>query len=74
MWRKGSLCALQVGMETGTANMENSIWGLHENFKIELPHSSAIARLGTCPKKTKLFIKKKGSTVFFETLFIIAEL
>ena len=38
MWRKGNPCALQVGMETGTANMENSIWEtVYENFKIELP-------------------------------------
>ena len=47
-----------------------------KNLKIELPHNLAIARLGTCLKKPKLLNKKKkkGSTVFFETLFIIAKI
>ena len=75
MWRKGSLCALQVGMETGTANMENSIWGLHENFKIELPCNLVITLQGIFLKKTKTLIWKDISNPMFrEALLTIVEI
>ena len=41
---------------TGTANMENSIWGLHENFKTELPCNLVITLQGIFLKKTKTLI------------------
>ena len=76
MWRKGNPCALQVGMETGTANMENSIWEtVYENFKIELPWNLVIPLQGIFLKKTKTLIwKDKSTPMFSEALLTIVEI
>ena len=44
VWRKGNPLTLLVGMQTGTATMENSVEILFKKKKveIELPHDPAI--------------------------------
>ena len=52
MWRKENPCVLFVGLQTGTATMENSM----KIPQIELPQGPAILLLGIHPKKTKTLI------------------
>ena len=54
MWRKENPCVLFVGLQIGTATMENSM----KIPQIELPHGPAILLLGIHPKKTKTLIRK----------------
>ena len=49
MWRKGNPSALLVGMQTGTAIVENSM-EFPQKIKMELPVDPAIPLLGLCPK------------------------
>ena len=51
MWRRGNPLAVWVGMQTGTATLENSVEVLGE-LKIELPYNPAIALLGIYLKDT----------------------
>ena len=51
MWRKGIPLTLLVGMQVGTATLENSVEVL-KKLKIELLYDPAIALLGIYPKDT----------------------
>ena len=55
MWRKRDPSALLVGMQTGAATLENSVWFL-KNLKTELPYDPAIALLGIYLKDTGVLI------------------
>ena len=52
MWRKGEPLTLLVGMQVGTATLENSVEVLQKKLKIELPYDPAIELLGIYPKDT----------------------
>ena len=52
MWRKGNTLALLVGIQAGTATLENSVWEGPQKLKLELPYNSEIALLGIYPKDT----------------------
>ena len=69
-WRKKeNPPTLLVGMQTGTATVENSI-EIFQNIKIELPYNQAIPLLGRQPKKPETQIQKDMCTpVFKATLF-----
>ena len=45
MWRKGNPSALLVGMQTGTATVENSMEFPGKNLKMEMPFDPAILLL-----------------------------
>ena len=70
MWRKGNLLTLLVGMQTGTANMENSV---------EIPFKTgnrtaiqpAIPLLGIHTKETRVE-RDTCTPMFIAALFIIA--
>ena len=49
MWRKGNPHILLVGMQTGTATMEDSM-EISQKIKIELPYDPAIPLLSIYPK------------------------
>ena len=49
MRRNGNPLALLVGMQTGTATLENSV-EVPKKLKIELPYDPAIALLGIYPR------------------------
>ncbi|WP_228811956.1 hypothetical protein, partial [Nocardia otitidiscaviarum] len=51
VWRKGSPLTLLVGMQTGTATMENSV-EIPKKLEIELPYDPAIPLLGIHTKET----------------------
>ena len=53
VWRKGNLLTLLVGMQTGTATMENSV-EIPLKTRIELPYNPEIPLLGIYPKETKI--------------------
>ena len=55
MQRKRNPLLLLVGMQTGTATLENFLRFL-KKLKIELPYYPAIALVGIYPKDTKIQI------------------
>ena len=74
MWRKGNFGALFLGMQIGTATMENSMEFPQKKLKIELPYDSAIPVLGVYWKKMKSLSQRDSCTLMFiATLFPIAE-
>ena len=52
MWKKGNPSALLVGMQTGTATVENSM-EFPQKIKNETFFNPAIPILGVCPKYPK---------------------
>ena len=74
MWRKGSLFALLVGMQTGPATVENNM-KIPEKLKTDLPFDPAIPLLGIYLKEPKTLIRKNKSTlVSIAALFKIAKI
>ena len=70
MWRKGNALTLLVGMQTGTASMENSV-GFLKKLRIQLPYHPVIPLLGIHSKETR--IKRDTCTPGFSaSLFITA--
>ena len=57
MWRKGNPLTLLVGMQTGTATLENSV-GVPQESKTELPYDPAIVLPGIYPKDTNVVIQR----------------
>ena len=57
MWRKGNSCALLVGMEVGTATMENSM-EVPPKIKSKTTYDPAIPLMDIYLKKTKTLIQK----------------
>ena len=55
MWRKGNPLTLLVGMQAGTATLENSM-EVPQDARTELPYDPAIALLGIYPKDTNVMI------------------
>ena len=53
VWRKGNPLTPLVGMQTGTATMENSV-EIRKNLEIELPHDAAIPWLGIHTKDSRI--------------------
>ena len=54
MWRKGNLTALLVGMQTGTATVENSTEFPHK--KMELSFDPAVPLLELYPKNPETLV------------------
>jgi len=52
MWRKGNPLALLVGMQTGTATVENSM-EVSQKLKVELPYDPAVPFPGIYPRVLK---------------------
>ena len=74
MWRKGNPSALLVGMQTGTATVENSMEFPKKTLKMELSFDPAIPLLGLYPKNPKSPIQKNLRTpMFTAALFRIAK-
>ena len=74
MWRKGIPLTLLVGMQVGTATLENSV-DIPLNLKIEQPYDPAIALLGVYPKDTDVVKRRAICTpVFIAALSTIAKL
>ena len=57
MWRKGNLSALLVGMQTGTATVENTM-EFPKKTKMDLPFDPAIPLMGLYPKSPETLNKK----------------
>ena len=73
MWRKGNPSTLLVGMQTGTATVENSM-EFPQKTKNELLFDSVIPLLGLYPKDPKTPILKNLCTpMFIEAQFPIAK-
>ena len=73
MWRKGNPSALLVGMQTGTAIVENSM-EFPQKLKMELPFDTVIPLLGLDPKNPKSPIQKNLCTqVFIAAVCTIAK-
>ena len=53
VWRKRNPLILLVGMQTGTATMENSV-EIPLKTRIEVPYNPEIPLLGIYPKETKI--------------------
>ena len=53
MWRKGNPLVLFVGMQAGTATLENCL-AVPQETKIDLPYDPAIALLGIYHKDTNV--------------------
>ena len=75
MWRKGNLCALIVGMQTGVVTVESSV-ELPKKKKKELPYDLVTPLLEIYLKELKPLIQKNMCTFMsIEALFkIIAKL
>jgi len=74
MWRKGNPLALLVGMQTGTATVENSM-EVSQKLKVELPYDPAIVLLGIYPGNAKALIQGCTCTpMFIAGLFAMAGL
>ena len=58
MWKKGNPFALLVGMQIGTAMVENSM-EFPQKLKMELPFDPEIPLLRIYPKKPKILVLKK---------------
>ena len=72
MWRKGIPPTLLVGMQVGTATLENSV---EVPSKIELPYDLAIALLGFYPKDKDVVKRRSICTpMFIAALSTIAKL
>ena len=78
MWRKGNPSALLVGMQTGTATVENTmeffqktVWNFLRKLKMELPFDLAIPLLGLYPKNPETPIQKNIYTPMFIAAQII---
>ena len=70
VWRKGKPLTLLVGVQIGTATMENSV-EIPQKLEIELPYDPAIPLLGTHPEETRT----EGdmcTPVFIAAVFTIA--
>ena len=64
-----------VGMQVGTATLENSVWSSLKKLKIEIPYDPAIALLGIYPKDTDVVKGRAICTpMFIATLSTIAKL
>ena len=70
VWRKGNPLTLLVGMQTGTATMENSV-EIPEKLEIELPYNPAIPLLGIHTEETRIE-RDTCTPMFIAALFIIA--
>ena len=68
VWWKGNPFTLLVGMQTGTATMENSV---EIQLGIELPYDPAILLLGIHPKETRIE-RHTCTPMFIAALFTIA--
>ena len=64
MWRKGNPLTLLVGMQAGTATLENSV-AIPQKLKIELPYDPEIALLGIYPKDTDVVKRRAICTPLF---------
>ena len=64
MWRNGFPPTLLVGMQVGTATLENSM-EVPQKVKIELPYDPAIALLGIYPKDTDIVKRRAMCTPMF---------
>ena len=76
MWTEGNPRALLVGMQTGTATLENSMVFPHNGtvLKNGTAFWPAILLLGIYPKKPETQIQKNAcSPVFIAVLFTIAK-
>ena len=74
MQRKRISSALLVGMQTGTATLENSMEVPQKKLKIELPYHPAIALLGIYPRDTGVLFQRDTCTpMFIAALSIIAK-
>ena len=60
---KGNPSALLVGMQTGAATVENTIWNFLRKLKMELPFDPAILLLGLYPKNPETPIQKNLCTL-----------
>ena len=71
---RGAILQL-VGMQTGSATLENS-WRFLKKLKIELPYNPEIILLGIYPKDTKMLVQRGTCIPMFITaaLSIIAKL
>ena len=72
MWRNRQPCVLLVGMQNGTAAMENSMEG-PQKLKIALTYDLILLLLGICPKVTKTLTQDICTPMFTETLFTITK-
>ena len=70
MWRKGNALTLLIGMETGTATLENSVEMLLKTG-IELPYAPAIPLLGIHTEETRIE-RDTCSPMFIAALFTVA--
>ena len=70
VWRKGNPLTLLVGMQTGTAIMEDSV-EIPEKLEIELPYNPAIPLLGIHTKETRIE-RDTCTSVFIVALFTMA--
>ena len=74
MRRKGNPSALLVGMQTGAATVENTIWNFLRKLKMELPFDPAIPLLGLYAKDPETPIQKNMCTpMFIAAQFTIAK-
>ena len=74
IWRKKNPCALLVGMQTGSATVENSM-EVSQTLKIELLYDPMIPLLSIYPKKTKTLIQRDiCTTMLIAALFTIAKI
>ena len=64
MWRNGNPLARLVGMQTGTAALENSV-EVPLKLKIDLPYDPAIALLGIYPRDTGVQMHRGTQTPMF---------
>ena len=73
MRRKGNPSTLLVGMQTGEANVENSM-EFPQKLKVELPFVQAIPLLGLYPKNPETPVQKNLCTpMFIAAQFTIAK-
>ena len=74
MWRKGNLCALIVGMQTGVVTVESSV-ELPQKNKNRTTYDSVIPLLGIYLKEPTTLIQKNINTPgFIAVLFTIAKI
>ena len=73
MWGKGNTSPSLVGVQTGTATLDNqSIRWFLRKLGNNLPQDPAIPLLGIYPKDAQLYHKDICSTIFIAALFVIA--
>ena len=73
MWKKGNPFALLVGMQIGTAMVENSM-EFPQKLKMELPFDPEIPLLRIYPKKPKTLIQKNICTPMFIAALFTAKI